>query len=183
MARIRLEALRHSYLAQPAREADWALKRIDLEWQDGGAYALLGPSGCGKTTLLSIVSGLLRPTSGRVYFGEEDVTDRPLYARMSAFGRLDDCIVHHGTKFIRYMDPASGRVLGRTRFDLASDPREAQNLGADPGDEEQRLLEEEAGDHGVRFDASFEAPDPDVLDQLQELGYMGEEPARSDESK
>jgi glycerol transport system ATP-binding protein len=77
MARIRLDALRHSYLAQPAREADWALKRVDLQWEDGGAYALLGPSGCGKTTLLSIVSGLLRPTSGRVYFGEQDVTDHP----------------------------------------------------------------------------------------------------------
>jgi glycerol transport system ATP-binding protein len=75
MARIRLESLRHSYREQPAGEADWALKRVDLEWQDGGAYALLGPSGCGKTTLLSIVSGLLRPTSGRVFFGERDVTD------------------------------------------------------------------------------------------------------------
>jgi glycerol transport system ATP-binding protein len=75
MARIRLESVRHSYLAQPARDADWALKRVELEWQDAGAYALLGPSGCGKTTLLSIVSGLLRPTSGRVFFGERDVTD------------------------------------------------------------------------------------------------------------
>jgi glycerol transport system ATP-binding protein len=77
MARIRLEALRHSYLAAQAHDADWALKQIDLEWQDGGAYALLGPSGCGKTTLLNIVSGLLRPTSGRVRFGEIDVTDQP----------------------------------------------------------------------------------------------------------
>jgi len=75
VARVRLEAVRHSYLPQPAHESDWALKRIDLEWTDGGAYALLGPSGCGKTTLLSIVSGLLRPTSGRVLFGDEDVTD------------------------------------------------------------------------------------------------------------
>ncbi len=77
MARIRLEQLRHSYLQEPSREVDWALKRIDLEWDDGGAYALLGPSGCGKTTLLSIVSGLLRPSAGRVYFGDEDVTDQP----------------------------------------------------------------------------------------------------------
>lgn len=75
MARIRLESVRHSYRERPESEADWALKRVDLEWQDGGAYALLGPSGCGKTTLLSIVSGLLRPTSGRVFFGERDVTD------------------------------------------------------------------------------------------------------------
>ncbi len=77
MARIRLENLRHSYAASPAGDADWALKRIDLEWADGGAYALLGPSGCGKTTLLNIVSGLLRPTAGRVLFGDADVTERP----------------------------------------------------------------------------------------------------------
>ena len=77
MARIGLERLKHSYAARPAHEADWALKHVDLQWEDGGAYALLGPSGCGKTTLLNIVSGLLRPTSGRVRFGAEDVTDRP----------------------------------------------------------------------------------------------------------
>ena len=77
MARIRLEELRHSYLARPAHDADWALKKVDLQWNDGGAYALLGPSGCGKTTLLNIVSGLLRPTAGRIRFGDEDVTDSP----------------------------------------------------------------------------------------------------------
>ena len=74
MSRIRLEAVRHSYLDQPATEADYALRRIDLEWRDGGAYALLGPSGCGKTTLLNIISGLLRSTEGRVLFDEVDVT-------------------------------------------------------------------------------------------------------------
>ncbi|MGH8721374.1 MAG: ABC transporter ATP-binding protein, partial [Burkholderiales bacterium] len=77
MARIRLEQLRHSYLKEPARDVDWALKSVDLQWKDGGSYALLGPSGCGKTTLLSIVSGLLRPSAGRVYFGDEDVTGHP----------------------------------------------------------------------------------------------------------
>jgi glycerol transport system ATP-binding protein len=77
MARIRLEGLRHSYSARRDNAADWALKKIDLQWSDGGAYALLGPSGCGKTTLLNIVSGLLRPTEGRVLFDERDVTDHP----------------------------------------------------------------------------------------------------------
>ena len=43
MARIGLKNLRHSYREQPAGDADWALKRLDLEWADGGAYALLGP--------------------------------------------------------------------------------------------------------------------------------------------
>ena len=74
MARISLEQIRHSYLSDPSDDADWALKQIDLEWADGGAYALLGPSGCGKTTLLNIISGLVQPTRGRVLFDAADVT-------------------------------------------------------------------------------------------------------------
>ncbi len=77
MAKIGLKALRHSYHPNPQAEADWALKRIDLDWEDGGAYALLGPSGCGKTTLLNIISGLVVPTEGRVLFDERDVTALP----------------------------------------------------------------------------------------------------------
>jgi len=48
---------------------------MQQSWSDGGAYALLGPSGCGKTTLLNIISGLLRPSEGRVLFDDIDVTD------------------------------------------------------------------------------------------------------------
>ena len=77
MARLRLERLRHSYRPRPTHEADWALKGVDLDFEDGGAYALLGPSGCGKTTLLNLVSGLLQPTEGRVRFGDADITDLP----------------------------------------------------------------------------------------------------------
>ena len=74
MAKIGLKALRHSYLANPTAEADWALRQIDLDWSDGGAYALLGPSGCGKTTLLNIISGLVTPSEGTVLFDDRDVT-------------------------------------------------------------------------------------------------------------
>jgi len=77
MAKIGLKALRHSYQPNPQKESDWALRRIDLDWSDGGAYALLGPSGCGKTTLLNIISGLVIPTEGRVLFDERDVTALP----------------------------------------------------------------------------------------------------------
>jgi glycerol transport system ATP-binding protein len=75
MARITLDDLRHSYLAEPRREEDYALKKLSVDWADGGAYALLGPSGCGKTTLLNLISGLLRPTEGRILFDGADVTD------------------------------------------------------------------------------------------------------------
>ncbi|HEX9858124.1 MAG TPA: ABC transporter ATP-binding protein [Paracoccaceae bacterium] len=77
MAQITLSKLAHSYYPNPRDEADFALKEMDHVWQDGGAYALLGSSGCGKTTLLNIISGLVRPSHGRVLFGTADVTDAP----------------------------------------------------------------------------------------------------------
>ncbi len=77
MAKITLSNLRHSYMPNPAGAEDYALKQIDLDWDDGGAYALLGPSGCGKSTLLNIISGLLVPSEGRILFDDRDVTDLP----------------------------------------------------------------------------------------------------------
>jgi glycerol transport system ATP-binding protein len=77
MSKISLKNLRHSYFPNPRKDADWALKEMSVEWSDGGAYALLGPSGCGKTTLLNIISGLLTPTQGEVWFGDEEVSHLP----------------------------------------------------------------------------------------------------------
>ncbi|WP_299726789.1 ABC transporter ATP-binding protein [uncultured Tateyamaria sp.] len=77
MAKITLSNLRHSYAPNPQSADDYALKQIDLDWEDGGAYALLGPSGCGKSTLLNIISGLLVPSEGRILFDDRDVTGLP----------------------------------------------------------------------------------------------------------
>ena len=73
MARIHLD-LAHSYRPHPQQDSDYALLPLSMEFEDGGAYALLGPSGCGKTTLLNIMSGLLVPSHGRVLFDGRDVT-------------------------------------------------------------------------------------------------------------
>jgi glycerol transport system ATP-binding protein len=77
MARIQFDHIAHSYYPNPETPADFALKEINAIWEDGGAYALLGPSGCGKTTLLNVISGLLRPSRGRVLYDGTDVTDSP----------------------------------------------------------------------------------------------------------
>ena len=74
MAKITLKDLSHSYLEKQNIDSDWALRDVNIDWKDGGAYALLGPSGCGKTTLLNIVSGLLKPTKGNVLFDDKDMT-------------------------------------------------------------------------------------------------------------
>ncbi len=81
MAAITLDHLAHSYKAHPEASSDYALRRLDITWRDGGAYALLGPSGCGKTTLLNIISGLVTPSEGKVLFDGRDVTKIPTEQR------------------------------------------------------------------------------------------------------
>ena len=75
MARIELD-LAHAYKPSPQCDEDYALLPLKMTFDDGGAYALLGPSGCGKTTLLNIVSGLVKPSHGKVRFDGADVTGR-----------------------------------------------------------------------------------------------------------
>ena len=54
-----------------------AVDNFSLELPDGKLVCLLGPSGCGKSTLLYMICGLETPTEGRIYFGDQDVTDIP----------------------------------------------------------------------------------------------------------
>ncbi|MBB6012861.1 glycerol transport system ATP-binding protein [Aquamicrobium lusatiense] len=75
MARIDLDHIRHSYLPNPTRDEHFALREVHHTFEDGGAYALLGPSGCGKTTLLNIISGLLKPSHGKLLFDGKDITN------------------------------------------------------------------------------------------------------------
>jgi glycerol transport system ATP-binding protein len=73
MARIELD-LAHAYKKNPQQDSDYALLPLKMNFNDGGAYALLGPSGCGKTTMLNIMSGLVTPSQGQVLFDGKDVT-------------------------------------------------------------------------------------------------------------
>lgn len=54
-----------------------AVSDFNFEIPDGRLIGLLGPSGCGKSTTLNLISGLQKPTSGRIFFGEDDVTELP----------------------------------------------------------------------------------------------------------
>ena len=52
-----------------------AVNDFTFEIPDGKLIGLLGPSGCGKSTTLYMISGLQKPTSGKIYFGDDDVTE------------------------------------------------------------------------------------------------------------
>ena len=59
------------------REDVVAVDDFTVEIPDGCLIGLLGPSGCGKSTTLNLISGLIKPTSGKIWFGETDVTNLP----------------------------------------------------------------------------------------------------------
>ena len=54
-----------------------AVSDFTFEIPDSKLIGLLGPSGCGKSTTLNLICGLLKPTSGRILFGDDDVTNLP----------------------------------------------------------------------------------------------------------
>lgn len=58
-----------------------AVDGFTFEIPDGKLVGLLGPSGCGKSTTLNLLCGLLKPTSGKIFFGEDDVTGLPAEKR------------------------------------------------------------------------------------------------------
>ncbi len=58
-----------------------AVDDFDFEIPDAKLVGLLGPSGCGKSTTLNLISGLEKPTEGKIFFGDDDVTDLPAQDR------------------------------------------------------------------------------------------------------
>ena len=77
MTQIRMEGLVKRYGTVEA------VAGIDLSIESGELFFLLGPSGCGKTTLLRMIAGFLEPTSGRLFFGERDMTHVPANKRQA----------------------------------------------------------------------------------------------------
>ncbi len=54
-----------------------AVRGVSLEIESGDFVAMAGPSGSGKTTMLNLLGGLTRPTSGRIWIGGDEITDMP----------------------------------------------------------------------------------------------------------
>lgn len=73
---IRLKNLTKVFPGNPKKgiKDTIAVNNLDITIPDGKLIGLLGPSGCGKSTTLYMIAGLLEPTSGEIWFGDEEVT-------------------------------------------------------------------------------------------------------------
>ncbi|MGC3986430.1 MAG: ABC transporter ATP-binding protein [Pseudorhodoferax sp.] len=179
MARIELD-LAHAYKANPQQDSDYALLPLRMAFEDGGAYALLGPSGCGKTTLLNIVSGLVRPSQGRVLFDGREVTaDSPqqrniaqvfqfpvIYDTMTVGENLAFPLRNRGVAPARIKERV-GRIaemlelsgqLGQRAAGLAADAKQKISLG-------RGLVREDVS--AVLFDEPLTVIDPHLKWQLR----------------
>lgn len=122
----------------------WAVRKLDLEIKEGEIFTFLGPNGAGKTTTIKLLTGLLKPTSGKVYLGGYDlemdrlnalgivsyISDQPfLYDKLS------------GREFLKFIGEVYNLNNLRGRMEDALEMFEI----ADAGD---RLIEDYS--HGMR---------------------------------
>jgi sulfate transport system ATP-binding protein len=99
-------------------ETSSALNGVSLAIEDRAFVALLGPSGSGKTTLLRIIAGLETADAGRILFGGEDVTERPVQDRGIGF------VFQHYALF-RHMTVAQNIGFGLTVMKRGQRPAKA----------------------------------------------------------
>ena len=59
----------------------WVVRDIDLEVNKGEIVGLLGPNGAGKTTSFYMITGMIKPTKGKIYLDDKNITDRAMYQR------------------------------------------------------------------------------------------------------
>jgi len=94
-----------------------AVNNANFRVEKGEFFVLLGPSGCGKTTTLRIIAGLERPTSGRVYINEQDVTDLPPRLRDVAMVFQTWALYPHMTVYENIAFPLKLRKLPKDEID------------------------------------------------------------------
>jgi putative spermidine/putrescine transport system ATP-binding protein len=155
MSKVHLEAIIKRYGHVVAAQID------DLIIGDGEVVALLGPSGCGKTTTLRIVAGLVEHDSGKLTFGDRDVTHVPAERRNAAMVFQNYALFPHMTVYENIAFGLEVRKFSKT--DIARKVAAVLDLVKLPGMGE-RLPKQLSGGQQQRIAiARALATEPDVL--------------------
>jgi len=114
-----------------------AVAGANLQVNPGEIVAVIGPNGAGKTTLFNLISGIIKPDSGRVFFKDEDITGLPphkvcrkrmsrsfqvvnVFQRLSVFENVQIAVLSRERKTWNLFTPSSKLVLEETNRILAS---------------------------------------------------------------
>ncbi|WP_121744372.1 ABC transporter ATP-binding protein [Natronorubrum halophilum] len=103
-----------------------AVDDVNLTIADGEFVTLVGPSGCGKTTTLRCVAGLNTPTSGKIHFGDRDVTETPVQERNIALLFQDIALYPHMS--VQENMAYGLKIVGFSREERIARVREASEL-------------------------------------------------------
>lgn len=147
-----------------------AVDHVSIEAKDKELVTLLGPSGCGKTTTLRIISGLVKPDTGDVYFGERNVTNVPPHKRNIGFVFQKVALFPHMNVYKNVAFGLKMRKFPKNEIDRRV--KEVLKLVRMEGFEE-RMPSQLSGGQVQRIDiARVLATDPEVLLFDEPLGHL-----------
>jgi branched-chain amino acid transport system ATP-binding protein len=109
-----------------------AVNEADLVVEKGEIIAVIGPNGAGKTTLFNLITGQIKPDTGRIIFKNEDIAGVPpyeickkgisrsfqivnIFSRLTVFENVQVAILSHQKKTFNLFSPAKGQVIRETR--------------------------------------------------------------------
>jgi putative tryptophan/tyrosine transport system ATP-binding protein len=144
---IRLDSVAVTFNAGTVNEVQ-ALRGISLTLADGELVTVVGSNGAGKSTLLNTIAGARAPDRGRVFVGEQDVTDLVEHRRAPLVGRV-------------FQNPLDGTAAGMTveeNLSLASRRGRGRGLRQAIGSRERQLFRERLAQIGMGLERRLTAP-------------------------
>jgi len=119
------------HVSKRYRKVD-ALKDFNLEIPPGAIYGLIGPNGAGKTTLIRILAALLTPTTGQVWFDNEEVSQAPGLIQRKVGYMPDFFGVYPDLTAVEYLEFYAGihAISGKKRANTIKDLLELVDLSS-----------------------------------------------------